>query len=68
MNNLLKCWGYLKPSSKAISFTDLSASKIHMKENLGGCNVKFTDVELKEFRDAIEKIEFREPETVLTDR
>ncbi|RMG64940.1 MAG: aldo/keto reductase, partial [Bacteroidetes bacterium] len=43
----------------------------HMKENLGALAVSFTDLELQEFRDAMERIEligFREPASVLTDR
>ncbi len=43
----------------------------HVKENQGALKVTFTADELKEFRDAFEKIEIvgvRTPDTVLTDR
>jgi aryl-alcohol dehydrogenase-like predicted oxidoreductase len=43
----------------------------HMKENLGAYDVRFTTVELTEFRQAFEKIElvgFRSPDSVLADR
>ncbi len=43
----------------------------HVEENQGALNVSFTTEELKEFREAIDKIEligFRTPDTVFTDR
>ena len=43
----------------------------HVKENQGAVNVSFNADELKEFREAFEKIELvgvRTPDTVLTDR
>src|SRR5690606_9508224 len=42
----------------------------HVKENMGALSVKFSEDELKEFRQAFEKIELvgvRTPESVLTD-
>lgn len=43
----------------------------HMKENMGAISIRFTDGELKEFREALEKIPLvgvRGPETALIDR
>ncbi len=43
----------------------------HMKENMGALDFKFTDTELKEFREALEKLPLvgvRGPETALIDQ
>ena len=43
----------------------------HIKENMGALNIRFTDVELKEFREVLDKIPLvgvRGPETALVDQ
>ena len=43
----------------------------HMKENMGALDIKFTDTELKEFREALEKLPLvgvRGPEPALVDK